>query len=284
MIYAQGKLIAIGGAEKKGTEDNKDEHDFFSEGILKRILEETKKENPHLLVITSASEEQEEMGKKYLKAFQSLGCSNIHILNIHTPSEADKPVHLDLAKIADAVMMTGGDQSKLVDTIGETDFFRTIRNRFLKEENFVIAGTSAGAAAMPEHMIVAGDPSEAMIKGSVAIQKGFNLSDGILIDTHFVQRGRFGRLTEFLLNNKGVIGLGLGEDTAVVFTKGKFLETIGSGLVVVIDIGEVTRTNYDIAEAGDPIFAENIKVHILAKGTFFDLQEKKLSTMELLSQ
>jgi cyanophycinase len=124
-----------------------------------------------------------------------------------------------------------------------------IISRYYDEPNFVVAGTSAGAAAMPNTMIVSGSSQDAMMKGALQLTNGLGLIGHALIDTHFTQRGRFGRIIQTIIGNPGVIGLGLGEDTGIVIYKGDVMEVVGSGLVVIIDGSTINYT--DLTEIGD---------------------------------
>ncbi|WP_411377510.1 cyanophycinase [Flavobacterium psychrophilum] len=192
----QGKLVIIGGAVDKGsfTETNLDDNssnnlNFFEEGILKRIIDESKhKTESRIEVITTASKIPKEIGPEYVKALNYLGANNVDILNIERREEAMDPVIVARLKAADVVMFTGGDQLRLTSILGGTLFHDLLLEKYHKED-FIYAGTSAGAAAASNNMIYQGSSSEALLKGEVKITSGLGLIDGVIIDTHFVQRG-----------------------------------------------------------------------------------------------
>lgn len=280
MERPKGKLIIIGGNEDKGTKRDpnfrqKKYLDFFELGILKRILNEAKGEASYIEVITSASRIPEEVGNNYLVAFNLLNCKNIRLMHIKNRKDAVKKEFKDRISKADAVLFTGGNQLRLKKIFQGTEFLELLHQRY-QQEKFVIAGTSAGAVAVSEYMIFGGSSSESLIKGAVKITSGLSFLNNVIVDSHFVARGRFGRLAEAVTIHQTLIGIGLGEDTGVLITDGNHLETIGSGLVLIFDGSEIEHTNLDEIEEGGPIAIENLKVHVLAKGYCYELDERKM--------
>jgi cyanophycinase len=282
MINGQpkGKLIAIGGNEDKGTYPNPRAKrfyklNFFELGILKRFLLELNKKDPRIEVITTASMIPIEVGERYENAFKLLNIENMGLMHIGTEEEARKPEYLERLKAADGIMFTGGDQSRITQMFLNTDFLELLKSRYQEEENFVIAGTSAGAMAMSEIMIRGGSVPNALLKGSVKIGTGLGLLDGVIIDSHFVKRGRFGRLIEAVALHNKVIGIGLGEDTGVLITNGHFIETIGSNLVVIIDGHDIQHNNAPRTDKGTPLSIENLELHVLAKGNVYDINTRE---------
>ena len=279
MTIPKGKLIAVGGNEDKGTYPNprstkKYYLDFFELGILKRIVTEVKVFNPRIEVITTASMIPEEVGTRYIGAFSILGCTNIQVMHIRTPEDARLPEYLQRLKAADGILFTGGDQSRLTTVFGESDFINLCFQRYQQEENFIIAGTSAGAMAMSEIMIKGGSSSEALKKGAVKLGKGLGLINNVIIDSHFVKRGRFGRLIEAVGTYPRSIGIGLGEDTGVLISNGNQIETIGSNLVIIVDGHHIMHNNINEVKKGMPLSIENIMMHVLAKGNVYDIAER----------
>ncbi len=282
-----GKLIIIGGAVDKGsfTETNLDKDasknlNFFEEGILKRIIKESKfKENSRIEVITTASKIPKEIGSEYVKALNYLGAKNVDVLNIERREQASDPEILEKLKSSDVVMFTGGDQLRLTSILGGTPFHEILLNKY-KTEDFIYAGTSAGAAAASNNMIYQGSSSEALLKGEVKITSGLGLIDDVIIDTHFVQRGRIGRLFQAVVGNPKVLGIGLGEDTGLLITNGKQMEAIGSGLVILVDGREVKDTNLTQIELGQPISINHLVTHVLSKNDTFDLDTFKMTIKE----
>lgn len=275
----RGKLIPIGGSENKGSSilpqyEAKDHLHFFEFGILKRIISEMKGVDSVIEVITTASVIPEEVGDTYLQGFAKLGCSKIGVLHIKNREDTLNADYLKRIKDADGVMFTGGNQLRLSTIFGGTEFFKILYHRYI-HENFVIAGTSAGAMAMSNTMIYQGTSTGALLKGAVKITTGLALIKDVIIDTHFVTRGRFGRLAQAVASNPGAIGIGLGEDTGVLITEGSKMEAIGSGLVLIFDGHSINHSNIADIEEGQPISIEHLIVHVMAKGNLYDLEERK---------
>jgi len=275
-----GKLIAIGGNEDKGTYPNprtkkKYYLNFFELGILKRIVTESGKDDPRIEVITTASMIPTEVGKIYVASFAMLNCMNVGVMDIRTPEDARQPEYLERLLAADVVMMSGGNQSRLTQMFGETDFLDRLTTRYYQEPNFVIAGTSAGAMAMSHIMIKGGSVPGALMKGAVQLGQGLRLLETAVIDSHFVKRGRFGRLIEAVALHPKLIGIGLGEDTGILITEGNLVETIGSNLVVIMDGHDLQHNNAAAAKKGAAISVENMKMHVLVKGNVYNIKERK---------
>jgi cyanophycinase len=274
----KGKLISVGGAEDKGTGlepgfQQKTNLYFFEFGILKRFLKEIKKENPVIEVITTASSIPEEVGENYLEAFGKLGCKNINLMHIKKREEVDGAEYLERISNCDGVMFTGGNQMRLSMIFGGTKFLNILHQRY-ETQDFVIAGTSAGAMAMSNTMIYQGSSSEALKKGEVKMTTGLAFMNNVIIDSHFVTRGRFGRLAEAVAANPSCIGIGLGEDTGVLVTDGNKLEAIGSGLIIIFDGHQIKHSNIADVEHGTPLSIENLIIHVMAKGNFYDVKER----------
>ena len=275
-----GKLLAVGGNEDKGTYPNprtqrKYYLNFFELGILKRIVLESGKPNPRIEVITTASMIPHEVGPVYVASFAMLGCHDVGVLDIGTPDEAQRPEYLTRLQAADVVMMSGGNQSRLREMFGGTEFLALLTRRYFQEPNFIIAGTSAGAMAMSERMIRGGSVPDALLKGAVKMGAGLGLLPAAIIDSHFVKRGRFGRLIEAVALNPQLIGIGLGEDTGVLITAGNLVETVGSNLVVILDGHDIQHNNAAAAKKGTPLSVEAVKLHVLAKGNVYNMAERK---------
>lgn len=279
MDRPKGKLIAVGGNEDKGSYPNPKSKrkyylDFFELGIIKRFLSEIPAKNPRIEVITTASLIPEEVGERYESAFGILGTEHVNLMHIREEADAHKAEYIDRIKKADGVMFSGGDQSRLTRIFGGTEILDILQQRYW-HENFVIAGTSAGAMAMSEIMIKGGSSTEALLRGSVKIGRGFGLIEGVIIDSHFVIRGRFGRLMEAVVTYPKTVGIGLGEDTGVLITEGHIIETIGSNLVVIADGHNVEYSNINEVEAGKPVSIAGMLMHVLAKGNVYNIETRK---------
>ncbi|MGN6177936.1 MAG: cyanophycinase [Mucilaginibacter sp.] len=279
----KGKLIIIGGAVDMGSNISAQENimqpnyiKFFEQGILKRIITESvHKEGSKVEVITTASQIPELVAGEYIRAFNHLNVTHINTLDIRNREDTNKKEFLDRIREADVVMFSGGDQLRLSAIFGGTQFLQILKQRYMHEP-FVIAGTSAGAAAASAHMIYRGSSNEALIKGHVQITAGLGFIDSVFVDTHFVQRGRIGRLMYAVASNPGILGIGLGEDAGLLITEGTMMEAIGSGLTILVDGRNMVATNIYEVEIGSPVSIENLKVHVMSIYDKYDLQQHKL--------
>lgn len=275
----KGKLIAIGGNENKGKGD--DHQEFIEDGILRRFIDELNGEASKIEVITSASSVPEEVGQNYLDAFTKLGVKDVRVMHIAAREEANDVVLLNRLREADGVMLSGGDQLKLTSLFGGTELLKLLKERYMNEKGFVLAGTSAGAMCMSNSMIYRGNSSSGLYKGEVKITTGLGFITGVIIDTHFVKRGRFSRLTQAVAANPSIIGIGLGEDTGLVIKKGKRFETIGSGQVIIFDGHEIRHSNIADIGMGEALSIERMIVHIVSKGNFYYLKDRAFAKQKL---
>jgi cyanophycinase len=282
----KGKLIAIGGNEDKGNTPEGGHHSkvfhhgFIEEGILKRVVDEVGGPTKRIAVITSASSIPDEVGQNYIEAFGRLGATNIDILDIRDRSDV-KPDMIKRLSRADGVMMSGGNQLRLTTIFGGTAFLQLMKRRYHEEAGFVVAGTSAGAMCMSSTMIYQGHSASGLIKGGVKMTTGAALIQDVIVDSHFVERGRFSRLTQAVAANPAAIGIGLGEDTGVVITDGERLETIGSGQVMIFDGHDITYSDFADVEEGHPFSIEGMKVHIISKGHSYSVKERMFTAVKV---
>jgi cyanophycinase len=278
MQQPKGILIAIGGAEDKGTErenERQNSLDFFKEGILQQILQLIgKKFDPRIEVITAASTIPDEVGQIYKKAFKKLGAIDIGHLKISSRDDADSRKVLERLDKCNCILFSGGDQLRLCSILGGTEFLDIVRERY-EREHFVIAGTSAGAAAMSNSMICGGDESQAYLKGKVELSFGLGFLQEAIIDTHFDARGRFGRLVQAIAAQPGSIGIGLDEDTGVIIEKGTKLTTIGSSSVVIVDGSNIRHNNIADIKNGMPISVASLQVSIMTKSDVYDINKRE---------
>ena len=280
MRIPRGKLIAIGGAEDKGTDLEKGEVyrsnlNFFELGILRRIVEEAGGKGARIEVITTASTIPYEVGENYLNSFGKIGCTNIGTIHIRNRADIITADYIERIKTCDTVMFSGGNQLRLSSTFGGTEFLDIIMNRYKNEPGFIVAGTSAGAMAMSNTMIYEGNASRAHLKGEVKITTGLGFMRDVIFDSHFEKRGRFGRLVQAVAGNPSCIGIGLGEDTGMIITDGNKMEAIGSGLVIIIDGHDIQHSNIADIPYGNPISIENLKVHFCENGNGYLVKERK---------
>jgi len=286
MNTPKGKLIPVGGAEDKGTDleqgfIQRNNLNFFEAGILSRIVEETKfQKQSKIEVITTASMIPAEVGDNYLEAFEKLSCAHVNVMHIRNREDAQKAEYINRIQNADAVMFSGGNQMRLTATFGGTEIYKILQDRYKYEPGFLIAGTSAGAMAMSNTMIYEGNAANAHLKGAVKVTTGLAFMGDVIFDSHFDKRGRFGRLAQAVATNPACIGIGLGEDTGLLITNGNKMEAIGSGMIIIIDGHDIGYSNIaDIAD-NNPISVENLRVHFLAKGNTYLLEERKYMGIE----
>jgi cyanophycinase len=276
-----GKIILIGGKMDTGIPPK--EKDIKAAGlknihpqILERFLKEIKGKHSRIEIITAATRKPKKTGDDYKKAFKRLKCVNTGVMSFTSSAEADKKKFIKRLEECDGLMFTGGDQTLLCKTLLKSKFLEVMKKRFKEEPDFLISGTSAGAMAMSETMISGGLPSEALRKGRVQLKQGLGLLPNIIIDTHFINRERFGRLIEAVSTYPQKLGIGLGEDTAVFFKKTHHVETIGTNMVVLIDGSQLTYNNIPKIENNTPICVEDMKLHVLPKGHMFNIPRRRI--------
>ncbi|KQC32837.1 cyanophycinase [Nonlabens sp. YIK11] len=272
----KGTLIPIGGNEDKGIEEQEIYTlEFIQEGILARVVAETGGTNATIVVVPTASQIPVEVSNNYLQAFGKLGCENVHIMDIREREDSLKPEFLELMRRADCVMFSGGNQSLITRKIGGTELHSIIMDKY-QNTNFVIAGTSAGAMCMSKEMITGGSAKESFVKGAVGLGQGMSFIPSLIIDSHFIRRGRFGRLAESVATFPDLLGVGLAEDTGLVIKKGKTIEVIGSGMIILFDPRKVTHNNLPYIENGENLSVANMRTHVLSNGDIFNIKKRKL--------
>lgn len=268
----KGKIVAIGGNEEKGSNllpYNKNQSQrfvFFEQGILKRIHDELYGIGTRIEVVTTATSIPDELYQAYQHGFMLLGCDNVGHLDIRTRKQANSQETLRRLRNADAVMFTGGDQLRLMTAFSNSEALKLMTHRYLHEEKFLIAGTSAGAMALCQIMIEGSTEVKPLIKGIVSVGAGLGLLHSVIIDTHFVNRRRIPRMIEAIAMHPKLLGIGLGEDTGILISKGNEIETIGSGLVVILDGRELQENNFSQLKAGEPLCVEHLIMHVLPNG------------------
>lgn len=278
----KGTLIPIGGNEDKGIEENeKYTLEFIQEGILYHVVQQAGGKDAHIVVIPTASSIPVEVGENYLSAFSALGCKNVTVLDIRSVEDSEKQTSIDLVKQANCIMFSGGDQSKITNKIGGTTIHKIMLDRYQNETGFVIAGTSAGAMAMTKEMIAGGSPKDAFVKGAVTMYKGLGLIPELIIDTHFIQRGRFGRVSQAVSKFPNLVGFGLAEDTGMIIKNGKDCTVIGSGMVIVFDGHKLTHNNEKVLEEGTPMTMVNLVVNILTNGDLYNIENRQVSVLPI---
>lgn len=273
----KGKLLIIGGAEDKGEEklDMENKNIKFRRYEILRELMSFSKKLP-IEFITSGSRVPNEVRRSYEKAFERIGYRNLGFMQIHDRSEAKEKSFLRRAEQAGSVFFAGGDQCRIYKILGGTKIIDLIKHRYFNDPDFLLAGTSAGAMAISDVMIPQGTTQEAIVGYDIQLAKGLNIINNCIIDTHFIKRARFGRLVHAILLRENHLGIGLGEDTALIIKNGWDAECRGSGMVVIIDPSNIRNTNIQSIRKGEPIFVENLKVNLLVKGCRFSLKTRRL--------
>jgi cyanophycinase len=261
-------LIIIGGKEDRS--NNK----IILDEVARRV-------GSGKLVVTTVAMANgtEQLFETYEKAFRSLGVKHLYNLEISERAEATHPGKVRILDDAAGVFFTGGDQIKITSQIGDTPIFQRIHEIY--EEGGVIAGTSAGAAVMSETMLVEGGGENShVIGGSVRMAPGLGLIEDVIIDQHFMERGRFGRLVGAVAQNPKNLGIGIDEQTAVVVERGNGFYVLGSGGVYVIDGTGVTYSNVAEEDPKKTISIYNVRMHMLSQGDRFDLINRQPRQMK----
>jgi len=258
----RGYIILIGGAEEK----------FHNPEILDRFVEICGGKSARISIIPTASE-LEDTGRNYEKLFRKLGIKHARVLNMITREDCHSDEFLDYIENSDGVFMTGGNQLRLSTTLGGTPVAQKIRRR--NAAGMHVAGTSAGAAFMPEHMIAGGDEGSTPRPDMVTMAPGLGLTNNFIIDQHFRERDRLGRLLTALAYNPFAIGIGLDEDTAAFIRPGDDLEVVGSGGITIIDPTHLSHSSMDRARRSEPVSLIGVKLHILVAGGRFEIDARE---------
>ena len=260
----RGMIVPIGGAEdKEGTTD-----------ILRHFLEVSGGTRARIVIIPTASS-LEEPGRRYEKLFRRLGADEAKSLPIATRDDASKREWLDYLEKGTGIFVTGGNQLRLTTILGGTPVARAIRKA--NAHGVTVGGTSAGAAILSEHMIAYGAEGNTPHAGAVTLVPGFGLTNRIMIDQHFRQRDRLGRLLTALAYNPFAVGVGLDEDTAAFIDHNKLLTVVGAGAITIVDASELEHSSIAEVKEGKPVTMTNVRLHILVAGCSFDLNTHKAS-------
>ena len=277
----KGKLFVIGGHEDKGFTGetpeilSRETHPTHFE-ILGSLISAEPRAHHIIEVIAAASAIPGEMEDMYVKAYRNAGFSKVGVIRINEAADAHNEALVKRIHYAHAVFFTGGDQKRLVSLIGGSPLLDAIKKKYQNDEHFIVAGTSAGAMSIPAIMISRGIIEEALLKSDIEMSTGLGLISGLIVDTHFIKRGRLGRLAYAVgLNAHSCTGIGIGEDAAVIISGGNEMECSGSGMVIIIDGSGMKATNIAQADDHTPIAIEDLKLHILTNGCKYFLKEKK---------
>ena len=265
----RGWIVPIGGAENKENDRR----------ILRRFVEASGGEDADIVVIPTASK-MHETGPRYEALFRELGAASVSVMDFDTRRDCQEANRLERLDRATGIFFTGGNQLRLTALLGGTPVAQLIRKR--NAAGVTVGGTSAGASILSEHMIAFGDEGSSVIAGSVRLAPGLGLTNRFVIDQHFRERDRLGRLITALAYNPFAIGIDLDEDTAVFIGPDETLEVEGSGGVTVVDASEVSFSSADSVSEGQPVAVLGLKVHVLTPGTTFNLSTRTASAASLI--
>ncbi|MEM7562046.1 MAG: cyanophycinase [Pseudomonadota bacterium] len=260
----RGFVIPIGGAEER----------TGSMRVLRRFTRLCGGRKAQIVIIPTASS-LEDTGDRYIEIFKKIGVANAVSLPITQRSDAEREEYIDQLDLATGIFITGGNQLRLSTILGGTRVAQKIRR--LNASGVHVAGTSAGAAIMPEHMIAGGDSGHAVRADGVNLAPGLGLTNAVIIDQHFSQRERLGRLLTAISYNPFMLGVGIDEDTAMFIGPDQVLEVEGSGTVTIIDPEDLSYSSMDRARKNESLSLLDLRLHILARGCRFDIHERKPS-------
>jgi cyanophycinase len=257
----RGWIVPIGGAEEKEN----------SPVILQRFVRLAGGDGADIVVIPTASQLRE-TGARYERIFGELGAGRVEAMDFDSRRDAEEPGRLERLKRATGVFFTGGNQLRLTTLLGGTPVAKAVR--VLNAAGVPVAGTSAGAAFLSEHMIAFGEEGSTPRAGSVRLAPGLGLTNRFLIDQHFRQRDRLGRLLAALAFNPFAVGIGLDEDTAAFIAPDNTVHVEGSGGITVVDASETSFSSMADAEEGQPVCLLGLKLHVLTRGATFNLHSR----------
>ena len=258
----RGFIVPIGGAEDKEGAAN----------ILRKFIEVSGGERARIVIIPTASS-LEDTGRRYEKLFRKLGAFEAKSLPFASRDDAGKSEWLDYIEHADGIFVTGGNQLRLTTILGGTAVAKAIRRA--NARGVTVGGTSAGAAILSEHMIAYGAEGHTPHAGAVTLVPGFGLTNRIMIDQHFRQRDRLGRLLTALAYNPFAVGVGLDEDTAAFIDHTKKLTVVGAGALTIVDASELSHSSIADTKEGKPVCMTNVRLHVLIDGGTFDLETRR---------
>jgi len=265
----RGWIIPIGGAENK----ENDRH------ILERFVRVSGGSDADIVVIPTASR-MNETGPRYERLFTDLGAARVTVMDFDTRRDCQERGRLERLEEATGIFFTGGNQLRLSTLLGGTPVAKLIRVR--NAHGVTVGGTSAGASILSEHMIAFGDEGSSVVSGSVRLAPGLGLTNRFIIDQHFRQRDRLGRLLTALSYNPFAVGIGLDEDTAAFIGPDETVEVEGSGGVTIVDAADVSYSSIDAVDEGQPVCLLGLRLHMLVAGATFNLHTRVASAGTLV--
>jgi cyanophycinase len=256
----KGCLIIIGGHEDKQGDRE----------ILAEVARRTK--GGRLVIVTVASQQPEELAKEYRAIFHELGVAKLEVMDIRTRDEAADQKNVEKIAGAAVIFFTGGDQLRITSQIGDSPIFRCMHE--LYHNGGTIVGTSAGAAAMPETMLNGGPGDKSGDISALSMAPGLAFISGMVIDSHFAERGRMGRLLGAVAQNPKNLGIGIDEDTAIVVERGQEFRVLGSGAVYVLDGAGISYSSLSEKNPEGVVSISDVTLHVLGKADCFGLEDR----------
>ena len=260
----RGNLIIIGGAEDKRGESK----------VLRNVVEIIGGAGARLVIITTATEQPEIVGGDYRNIFEKLGTGSIDVLNISTREEANSNDNINRIAKATGIFFTGGDQLRITSILGGTGVYSAMQDAYLK--GVPIAGTSAGASVMSNTMIVDGNSNDPARKCTLKMAPGLGFLEEAIIDQHFAQRGRIGRLLCGVAENPFMLGIGIDEDTAIRIYPDAHFEVLGNNAVTVLDGKSISSSNVSELKPDEILAISGATLHVLPQGYGFDMKNRKV--------
>lgn len=259
---AVGELLLIGGAEDKEEECT----------ILKWFVNRSREIDGPIVIITTGTKSPDVVGLEYSKVLKKLGCNELEVFNIQSRLAAQNQSSAEKLKHAAGIFFTGGDQLRITSILGGTPISKALIEAY--QDGAIIAGTSAGAAIMSDTMIVEGEDDESPRRCTVKMAPGLGLIKKIVVDMHFSQRGRQGRLLAAIGQNPHIIGIGIDEDSAIVINKDRKLEVIGSRTVWIVDGRDITYSNVSELAPDEVLVLSDVCLHVLPERYGYDLNHR----------
>ncbi|ATW28447.1 cyanophycinase [Candidatus Formimonas warabiya] len=263
----KGNLVIIGGAEDKKGDSQ----------ILEEVVRTVGGRDARIAVVTTATQRPEEAGKVYQEVFSRLGAKHTVILNISSRDEANEEENAQKIEASSGVFFTGGDQLRITSILGGTKAYEALHRSFRK--GTAIIGTSAGASVMSSTMIVEGLSNDPARKCTLKMAPGLNLLEGVIIDQHFDQRGRLGRLLCGVAQNPGMLGIGIDEDTAIMVYPDGYFKVLGNNAVTVIEGKSIKSSNVSELKPDEILAITNVTIHVLSSGYGFDFESREVVRM-----
>lgn len=262
-----GNLIIIGGAEDKKNDCE----------ILKEVVKKSKQDEGPIVLLTTATKLPREVSEDYKATFSKLGFDDVKTIDVKNRNDVNNLEYCKMLENCSCVFFTGGDQLKITSLLGGTSLYNSLKKTY--QNGTLIVGTSAGASCLCTTMIVSGIDDESPKKCTIKMAPGLDLISGVLIDQHFAQRGRIGRLLNAVAQNPGILGIGIDENTSVIFESNSSFNVLGSGAITVVDGRNISHTNVSELSPDEILAITDIKIHILPKGYGYDV-EKNLTLLK----